>query len=113
MQDNSSFVIRRPPSFWRCASILLCGAITSTIAIAGASIGSTLLTPGEFLKSEDSQDFVASLTRWDGQHYINIAKKGYQYDPHRPSNVAFFPSYPLMGRTLMRLGGVSAEAALV
>jgi hypothetical protein len=47
------------------------------------------------------KSFLHSFTSWDGQHYHEIVKNGYQSPPH--SNVAFFPSYPLTVRLLDKL----------
>jgi hypothetical protein len=41
---------------------------------------------------------VDRMTNWDGQWYLDIAQRGYWYDPARSSSVAFFPAYPLLIR---------------
>ena len=33
---------------------------------------------------------------WDAGWYLSIAERGYWFDPHGPSNVAFFPLLPLL-----------------
>jgi Gpi18-like mannosyltransferase len=33
-------------------------------------------------------------SRWDAGWYLEIAKRGYHYEPSKPSSVAFFPLYP-------------------
>jgi hypothetical protein len=38
--------------------------------------------------------------RWDSGHYLEIARSGYSYVPGEPSNVVFFPLYPLLMRWL-------------
>ncbi|NPV84422.1 MAG: hypothetical protein HPY45_00240 [Anaerolineae bacterium] len=48
-------------------------------------------------------------TMWDGIHYLRIAELGY-FDYQL---TAFFPLYPLLGRWLAKLMGVSTLAALV
>ncbi len=46
------------------------------------------------------------LTQWDGQHYLSIARDGYekftcQYSPENIcGNIGWFPFYPLVGSTL-------------
>ncbi|HWR83358.1 MAG TPA: hypothetical protein VN285_08645 [Candidatus Deferrimicrobium sp.] len=46
------------------------------------------------------------LTQWDGQHYLSIARDGYEKYPcaQRPGytcgNVGWFPFYPLVGRAV-------------
>jgi len=44
--------------------------------------------------------FLEGWMRWDGNWYLEIATKGYEYTPGKQSSVAFFPAYP----TAMRLG---------
>lgn len=60
------------------------------------------------------------LCRWDGGHYLSVILNGYSYtpaplqthaDPSAQHNIAFFPLYPLISRTLTPL--MSAGAALV
>lgn len=45
--------------------------------------------------------FLHSFTSWDGEHYHQIVKNGYNHPPL--SNVAFFPSYPVAVRWLTAL----------
>ncbi len=53
------------------------------------------------------------LTQWDGQWYLEIAERGYSYDPDRWSSPAFFPLYPLLARLVMTATGVAAPMALL
>ncbi len=52
------------------------------------------------------------LAQWDGQHYLSIARDGYEMNPptyFRPrisGNVGWFPLYPLLGR-LVSVTGLS------
>ncbi|MEA2686078.1 MAG: hypothetical protein QOE93_1273 [Actinomycetota bacterium] len=41
---------------------------------------------------------------WDGEWYVDIARRGYYFIPGRMSSVAFFPTYPLLIRGLSGLG---------
>ncbi len=45
--------------------------------------------------------------------YAEIAGQGYFVDPHNPSNVAFFPAFPLSSRLLSWLTGSPIAASLV
>ncbi len=49
-------------------------------------------------------DGVSRWLNWDGRWYLQIAQKGYEYQPDKPSRVAFFPLYPLTARAVSRLG---------
>jgi Gpi18-like mannosyltransferase len=45
------------------------------------------------------------FTHWDGEHYRNIATKGYEYlADRRQNNIAFFPIYPLAIWLLLLIG---------
>ncbi|MGI8436167.1 MAG: mannosyltransferase family protein, partial [Chthoniobacterales bacterium] len=37
-------------------------------------------------------------SRWDAGWYHNVAEHGYNFSPDKPSNVAFFPVYPMLLR---------------
>jgi hypothetical protein len=52
---------------------------------------------------------------WDTQNYQIIASSGYQYTPDGPSNVAFFPLYPLLMRwaTDLSPGGGDVRAGVI
>ncbi len=56
---------------------------------------------------------LASLVRWDAWWYLNIAERGYWFDPQHPSNVAFFPVFPLLVRGLAALIGNPVLAGLL
>jgi len=43
------------------------------------------------------KNFPDACSSYDGQHYRDIAVNSYTYDSVKPSNVAFFPAYPLVG----------------
>lgn len=51
------------------------------------------------------------VTQWDAQSYVKIVKEGYEYDPKERSSVAYFPAYPLLGRTVALMTGWSGHAS--
>src|SRR5437868_7228260 len=53
--------------------------------------------------SPTSHPWVNMLSRWDAGWYVEIARDGYRYEPGSPSNVAFFPLYPLLIRAIHAL----------
>jgi hypothetical protein len=59
------------------------------------------------------QAFVHRFINWDGAYYRDIAAHGYSYDATKPSTLHFFPLYPLIGRGVMEVTGLSAEISLV
>ena len=66
-----------------------------------------------------SEGLPAALCQWDGKLYLHVAEHGYlttipptPHDVER-SNVAFFPGYPLAGRAVSNVLGVSPKAGLV
>ncbi len=50
--------------------------------------------------------------RWDGHWYLSIAREGYAVHQGRPTNVVYFPAYPLLARWVGRLVGDPLPAAL-
>lgn len=57
--------------------------------------------------------FLLACTRFDGIHYTAIVEDGYNYDPGRRSEVAFFPAYPLLSQAVSALTGLNARSALL
>jgi hypothetical protein len=62
------------------------------------------------------------LSRWDSGNYIDLGLRGYQYCPPRgptlPArapgcNLAFYPTYGLLGRWLGRLTGMAIDVAML
>jgi len=43
---------------------------------------------------------LAAWVRWDAWWYLSVAERGYWFDQHGKSNVAFFPLFPLLIRLL-------------
>ncbi len=56
---------------------------------------------------------LAALVRWDAWWYLNIVERGYWLDAPHPSNVAFFPVFPLLVRGLAALTGNPLVAGLL
>jgi hypothetical protein len=52
-----------------------------------------------------------TLTLWDGQWYLEIAARGYTYNPQGESAVAFFPAYPVLVRAVLALAPLSLHWA--
>ncbi len=50
---------------------------------------------------------------WDAGWYLSIVERGYWFDPRGPSNVAFFPLYPLLTKLVTLATRNPAVAALV
>jgi hypothetical protein len=82
------------------------------VVVVGSALGRNFVELGDFGSTKET-DFVGSFATWDGEHYARIAREGYIFDPERRSNIAFFPAFPLAGRLVSRLMGLSAEAALL
>lgn len=82
--------------------------LTSCVVFAGVWLGTYVLP-----QQGTPQGLVERFARLDGVAYAEIAETGYWYDPARPSYVAYFPAYPLLGRAVRWLTGLSSEAALL
>jgi hypothetical protein len=92
------------PGVWQ---IVLCWAITTAIAVIGVSFGC------DFVKPNKPAGFIDSCAQWDGQHYARIIETGYDYDPTRQSEVAFFPGYPVLAGAIAWLPELGAVPALL
>ena len=57
-------------------------------------------------------DLSLPLCNWDGRHYESIIVEGYSTDPERP-NIAFFPVYPLVCKSLTLIGILPRWAMLL
>lgn len=56
---------------------------------------------------------VATWVRWDSWWYLSVVERGYWFDPHGKSNVAFFPVFPLAIEGLTALIGNQVVAGLL
>jgi len=62
------------------------------------------------------------VSRWDAEHYIGLALRGYSQCPHRAlvpddmrspiCDAAFYPGYPVLGWALHRVTGIAIDYAL-
>lgn len=86
--------------------------LSSFVALFGVMLGMEILRPAS-PSSGESQDLLSACVQHDGLHYKDIAVRGYEYDPHRRSDVAFFPLYPLLARGVMSFGVVPEVALLL
>ena len=76
-----------------------CG--TLLLVVAGIAFGRLAMEPSTGPHSPRrvaarGESLVDPLTLWDGQWYLEIADRGYSYNRHRMSSVAFFPGYPML-----------------
>jgi hypothetical protein len=83
--------------------------LSSLIVVLGTVLGH------EYLKSPRPKqgDLLDAFANWDGQWYREIAESGYSYDSRANSNVAFFPAYPLLGRSVSLATGLPTQHALL
>ena len=86
--------------------------LTSAIAVLGLLFGHYFLERQWYRRTKPDA-LIGAFTGWDGYWYQRIATEGYSYDPKVMSSVAFFPGYPLLGRYLAAVTGLSAAVALV
>ncbi|MFO1044609.1 MAG: mannosyltransferase family protein [Planctomycetaceae bacterium] len=56
--------------------------------------------------------FFQSMSNWDGNHFARIIDWGYSYDRGKPSNVAFFPGYPLIVQGVRKLTRLTTRTAM-
>lgn len=100
--------LRQSSPLRRCfASGLSLYACTSFPVFLGAVFAST------FAAAFDKTEGLRVCARFDGTHYSRIAEQSYFFHPNAPSDVAFFPAYPLAGRFVSSLTGLGTVAALL
>ena len=58
-------------------------------------------------------DLLRAFANYDGAWYLKIEHAGYHYQPHRASDVAFFPAYPVTAGLLARATGCRIDLALL
>lgn len=97
---------------------LLVYALTGTVFALGIFVGLTAFRPAAFSRSTNhfpptGNKIYDALTQWDGQWYMEISARGYDYDPQKHSSVSFFPLYPLLGRAVAAVTGLDVGASLL
>src|SRR5580700_4361002 len=91
---------------------LLAYYLTSLIAVLGVLFGHDFLKPASHVLAKHG-DELAAFANWDGEWYLKILEDGYRYHPEQPSNVAFFPAFPLLGRWLAAATGLRPDVSLL
>jgi hypothetical protein len=89
-----------------------CYLLSSVVPVLGVMFGHHYIPPLRHPLTQRG-DLLASFATWDGQRYKEIITRGYSYDPKQPSNVAFFPAYPLLAWLLAKGLGLRPEIALL
>jgi len=108
--------IARPALDWRSYDwiiIPLLAFLISRLAVFAAAVIGDLMLPADpgHWDPAPGNHLLGLWARWDSQWYDWIVKEGYWLRPGQRSNVAFFPMYPLLIRTIMPLVGNSAVLA--
>lgn len=102
----------------RYTSVLLIYSVSSALVISAALTGSSVLGrrvhPFQQVSAVRSQERpIAALAAWDGVWFSDIVRHGYCRHGEMWPTANFFPAYPLVGLTLSRITGLSAEWSLV
>src|SRR5215468_1312642 len=98
------------------ARIVAAFLLTRLILYLTAAIAIRLLPsyPGQRAQAFLGKNLsLAAWARWDAGWYLSIAERGYWYDPHGASNVAFFPLLPFLMKGLGAMTGNYAAAGLL
>jgi len=100
-----------------CCSVIWAAAVwaaTALIVVMGGSVAGTDGRSREVLREAQSRGVWHDWSmRGDGNHFVDIARNGYAYDPAERSTLAFFPVFPLTGRAIVAAIGVTHESALL
>lgn len=86
--------------------------LTSCIVMIGVHFGVETI-PRRSHPNQNEPGFVNAFGSWDGVWYSRIVDDGYFYNTSKPSSVAFFPLYPLLGTAASAVFGLSANSALL
>jgi hypothetical protein len=86
--------------------------LTGLLVALGFSFGFYFVRPAGGAVPE-ARDWADAFNWMDGRWYKQIAAEGYEYDPGKATNIAFFPVYPIFGRAVVSVTGWRAEAALL
>src|SRR5205085_8121294 len=62
---------------------------------------------------DDERDYWGTTCSYDGGWYQAIINEGYSYRPNDPSNVAFFPAYPMLAKIIVELTGCRTVYAML
>jgi hypothetical protein len=105
-----------PRASWKWFEILMEGfswyLLTTLVVLIGVAFGVEFL-PRQSHRNQNPPGFLPAFGNWDGVWYARIVREGYSYDPDAQSSIAFFPVFPLAGRALHQMLGVSPETALL
>jgi Mannosyltransferase (PIG-V) len=89
------------PNWWLFPLLVFLGsrlALALIVFLAALALPEAT-TPDRYHYAQDNL-WIDGWARWDSTFYLEIANQGYQVTLDEPSNVAFFPLYPLLIRTL-------------
>lgn len=100
-------------AIWRRALSdgLILYALTSLVSIVSGCWGERTIDLRPAVRADSPPR--AWGANWDGVWYVEVAESGYRYQPGVPSNLAFFPAHPLLGRFLARATGIRTDLALL
>jgi hypothetical protein len=108
-----SWRISSPSLLSPTLSGLSCYALTSTVVVLGVVFGHRFVDVHVDAHVSRSGSLVNAFANQDGGWYKQIVTNGYFYNPEKESTVAFFPLYPLLAASLIRITGLGPEAALL
>ena len=101
------------PSLGDFTSGLLTYVLTSSVVYLGVFFSIYFILANRYHPLPSRPELLRACSRFDANHYADIVKHGYSYDPQQRSTVAFFPAYPLLGRSAVALTGWDARLALL
>lgn len=96
------------------AAIAVVSTRLATKAVAfAANLAFPTLIQRSMVPPFDAARFAETFAAWDSAWYLDIAQTGYAFRPDSQSNIAFFPLYPMLIRTLaVPFGGTERAAWL-
>jgi len=94
------------------AAIAVVSTRLATTAVGfAANLAFPTLIQRSMVTPFDAAKFAETFAAWDSAWYLDIAQTGYVFRPDSQSNIAFFPLYPVLIRTLAFPFGGTERAA--
>ena len=130
--SDAARVLRSAWFRWLVAVVLTWGHLATTVSFAHDRFGwpAFNLEPGSFPVFQDvAHDSFPThgkrliVSRWDSEHYMGLALRGYSQCPHRKlapdemqspvCDAAFYPGYPALGWLVHRLTSIPIDWAML
>ena len=99
---------------WALARVTGAFVLTRAILYVTGALAVRMAPTSSWTRAEVGKNLsLVPWMGWDAGWYLSIAQRGYSFDPNGPSNVAFFPLFPLLIKAVAAVTGSVALAGLL